>query len=115
MQLIDASAGVVKKIEWQRYNGLDPVILDEPAPDDSVALQLRGGTECLTVLEVCYERISVEPFREPLDPRPESNVTSPTSGLAEVAHKFWGGRSSHFPPKLLNNLPRRSGGQGDHV
>jgi hypothetical protein len=24
-----------------------------------------GGTEYLTVLEVCYERISVEPFREP--------------------------------------------------
>jgi transcription elongation factor GreB len=26
---------------------------------------LPGGTERLTVLEVCYERISVEPFREP--------------------------------------------------
>src|ERR1700691_3012086 len=32
---------------------------------DSVVLQLPGGTEYLTVLEVCYERISVEPFREP--------------------------------------------------
>ena len=32
---------------------------------DSVVLQLPGGTEDLTVLEVCYERISVEPFREP--------------------------------------------------
>jgi transcription elongation factor GreB len=30
-----------------------------------VVLQLPGGTEYLTVLEVCYERISVEPFREP--------------------------------------------------
>jgi transcription elongation factor GreB len=32
---------------------------------DSVVLQAPGGTESLTVLEVCYERISVEPFREP--------------------------------------------------
>ena len=32
---------------------------------DSVVLQAPGGTECLTVLGVCYERISVEPFREP--------------------------------------------------
>src|SRR5262245_51999161 len=32
---------------------------------DSVVLQLPGGTEDLTVLEVCYQRISVEPFREP--------------------------------------------------
>jgi transcription elongation factor GreB len=32
---------------------------------DSVVLQLPGGTEDLTVLEVCYERIDVEPFREP--------------------------------------------------
>jgi transcription elongation factor GreB len=35
------------------------------ATGDSVVLQLPGGTEYLTVLEVCYERISVEPFREP--------------------------------------------------
>jgi transcription elongation factor GreB len=28
-------------------------------------LQLPGGTEHLTVLDVCYERVSVEPFREP--------------------------------------------------
>jgi transcription elongation factor GreB len=32
---------------------------------DSVVLQAPGGTENLTVLEVCYERIAVEPFREP--------------------------------------------------
>jgi transcription elongation factor GreB len=32
---------------------------------DSVVLQLPGGTESLTVLEVRYERIPVEPFREP--------------------------------------------------
>src|ERR1041384_4311541 len=34
------------------------------AADDSV-VQAPGGTEYLDVLEVCYERISVEPFREP--------------------------------------------------
>jgi transcription elongation factor GreB len=32
---------------------------------DRVFLQAPGGTEYLTVLEVYYERISVEPFREP--------------------------------------------------
>jgi transcription elongation factor GreB len=35
------------------------------AAGDNVVLQLPGGTEYLTVLEVCYQRISVEPFREP--------------------------------------------------
>ncbi|MFZ1930184.1 MAG: transcription elongation factor GreB [Candidatus Sulfotelmatobacter sp.] len=39
--------------------------LMKAAAGDSVLLQLPGGTEHLTVLEVCYERISVEPFREP--------------------------------------------------
>ena len=33
---------------------------------DSVVLQLPGGTEDLTVLEVRYERIVMEPFREPV-------------------------------------------------
>jgi len=33
--------------------------------DDEVLLHAPGGTDYLTVLEVCYERISVEPFREP--------------------------------------------------
>ncbi len=32
---------------------------------DSVVLHAPGGTETLTVLEVRYERIAVEPFREP--------------------------------------------------
>ena len=36
------------------------------AEDDEVVLHAPGGTETLTVLEVRYERISVEPFREPL-------------------------------------------------
>jgi transcription elongation factor GreB len=36
------------------------------APGDNVMLQAPGGAESLEVLDVCYERISVEPFREPL-------------------------------------------------
>ena len=39
--------------------------LMKSAAGDSVVLHLPGGTEELTVLEVRYERISVEPFREP--------------------------------------------------
>ena len=36
------------------------------AAGDRVVLHAPGGTEYLTVLQVCYERISVEPFHEPL-------------------------------------------------
>jgi transcription elongation factor GreB len=39
--------------------------LMKSAAGDEVVLQAPGGTEYLTVLEVCYERIPVEPFREP--------------------------------------------------
>jgi transcription elongation factor GreB len=39
--------------------------LMKSAADDEVVLQAPGGTEYLTVLEVRYERIAVEPFREP--------------------------------------------------
>jgi transcription elongation factor GreB len=39
--------------------------LMKSAAGDIVVLHAPGGTEYLTVLEVCYERISVEPFREP--------------------------------------------------
>ena len=39
--------------------------LMKSAAGDSVILHKPGGTEELTVLEVCYQRISVEPFREP--------------------------------------------------
>jgi transcription elongation factor GreB len=39
--------------------------LMKSAAGDSVVLQLPGGTEYLTVLEVRYERVAVEPFREP--------------------------------------------------
>src|SRR4029077_15265993 len=40
--------------------------LTKSAAGDSVVVELPGGTEHLTVLEVRYERISVEPFREPV-------------------------------------------------
>ena len=40
--------------------------LMKSAAGDSVVLRAPRGTEYLTVLDVCYERISVEPFREPL-------------------------------------------------
>ena len=39
--------------------------LMKSAAGDRVVLRAPGGTEDLTVLEVCYQRISVEPFREP--------------------------------------------------
>jgi transcription elongation factor GreB len=39
--------------------------LMKSAADDEVVLQAPGGTEYLTVLEVRYERVNVEPFREP--------------------------------------------------
>jgi transcription elongation factor GreB len=39
--------------------------LMKSAAGDSVVLHAPGGTEYLTVVEVCYQRISVEPFREP--------------------------------------------------
>jgi transcription elongation factor GreB len=39
--------------------------LMKSAEGDSVVLHAPGGTENLTVLEVSYERIAVEPFREP--------------------------------------------------
>src|ERR1700745_869433 len=39
--------------------------LMKSAAGDTVVLQLPGGTESLTVLDVRYERIPVEPFRAP--------------------------------------------------
>jgi transcription elongation factor GreB len=39
--------------------------LIKSAAGDSVVLHVPGGTEYLTVLEVRYERIPVDPFREP--------------------------------------------------
>jgi transcription elongation factor GreB len=53
--------------------------LMKSAAGDRVVLQAPGGTEYLTVLEVCYERISVEPFREPSGSEASSKGTpSPT-------------------------------------
>jgi len=46
---------------------------------DSVVLQAPGGTESLTVLEVCYKHISVEPFREP----PGSEASAKRSSRGE--------------------------------
>jgi transcription elongation factor GreB len=46
--------------------------LMKSAAGDSVVLQLPGGTENLTVLEVRYEDIAAEPFREP--PGSEASV-----------------------------------------
>ena len=39
--------------------------LTKSAAGDGVVLQAPGGPEYLTVLEVCYKLIPVEPFREP--------------------------------------------------
>jgi transcription elongation factor GreB len=50
--------------------------LMKSAAGDEVVLEAPAGTEYLTVLEVRYERISVEPFREP----PGSEAS--TKGLA---------------------------------
>jgi transcription elongation factor GreB len=44
------------------------------AAGDEVLLQAPGGTERLTVLEVRYERIAVEPFREPAGFEPSSKA-----------------------------------------
>jgi len=49
--------------------------LMKSAAGDRVVLQAPRGTEILTVLEVCYERISVEPFREP--PGSEASTKGP--------------------------------------
>ena len=51
-----------KHISW--VSPLGRALL-KSAAGDHVMLQAPSGTEYLTVLEVSYERISVEPFREP--------------------------------------------------
>jgi transcription elongation factor GreB len=53
--------------------------LMKSAAGDSVVLHAPGGTEYLTVLEVRYVRISVEPFREPVGSEASAKGTqSPT-------------------------------------
>jgi transcription elongation factor GreB len=49
-------------ISWESPLGR---ALMKAAEDDEVVLRAPGGTETLTVLEVRYERIAVEPFRVP--------------------------------------------------
>ena len=41
--------------------------LTKAAEDDEVVLHAPGGAETLIVREVRYERISIEPFREPAE------------------------------------------------
>ncbi len=53
--------------------------LMKSAEDDEVVLHAPGGTETLTVLEVRYERIEVEPFQVP----PESSVSNGQPGKGE--------------------------------
>jgi len=48
--------------------------LMKSAAGDTVTLHAPGGAEELSVLEVCYQRIPVEPFREHLDPRPREGL-----------------------------------------
>ena len=54
-------------LERNHVSWVSPVgrALMRAAEDDEVVLHTPGGTETLTVLEVRYERIPVEPFREP--------------------------------------------------
>ncbi|MFN7920082.1 MAG: transcription elongation factor GreB [Bryobacteraceae bacterium] len=54
-------------LERNHISWLSPLgrALMNSAEDDRVMLQAPGGTTYLTVLEVRYERIAVEPFREP--------------------------------------------------
>jgi transcription elongation factor GreB len=51
--------------------------LMKSAAGDEVALQAPGGTEYLSVLEVSYQRIAVEPFRVP--PGAESSPKDPVA------------------------------------
>ena len=52
--------------------------LMKSGPGDSVVLRAPGGTEVLRVIEVRYERVPVEPFREPpgaeAGPKPRSRA-----------------------------------------
>jgi transcription elongation factor GreB len=49
--------------------------LTRAAEGDEVVLHAPGGTETLTVLEVRYKRISVEPFRDPLGAEVSTTTT----------------------------------------
>ena len=57
--------------------------LMKTAAGDEIVLHAPRGPEQLTVLEVRYERISVEPFREPLGSEVSTNDSIPDAQLAE--------------------------------
>ena len=57
--------------------------LMKAAEDDEVVLHAPGGTETLTVLEVRYDRITVEPFHGPR----ESSVSTGTTGDDDSASR----------------------------
>jgi len=48
---------------------------------DRVVLHAPGGTEYLTVLEVRYERIAVEPFREPPGAQASAKGSTDAKGI----------------------------------
>ena len=50
--------------------------LMKAGPGDRVVLRAPGGTEHLTIVDVCYQRIPIEPFSEP--PGAESASKTPT-------------------------------------
>ena len=54
-------------LERNHFSWVSPLgrALLKSSPGDRVVVQAPGGTEHLTVLEVRYERIPVEPFQEP--------------------------------------------------
>jgi transcription elongation factor GreB len=54
--------------------------LMKSGPGDSVVLEAPGSTEHLEILEVRYERIPMEPFREPpgAESAPKGRATEPT-------------------------------------
>jgi transcription elongation factor GreB len=54
--------------------------LMKSAAGDRVTLQAPGGTEYLIIQEVRYERISVEPFREP----PGAEASAKRDSLADA-------------------------------
>ena len=66
-------------LDLNRISWMSPLAktLTKAGPGDSVILHAPGGTEKLEILEVRYERISVEPFREP--PGAESAPKGPRS------------------------------------
>jgi len=57
--------------------------LMKSGPGDRVVLHAPGGTEHLQILEVLYERIDVEPFREPPGAESSRSGASRESGRQE--------------------------------